>query len=369
MGIPTLSYLDPQGNLSPECKVVIPNEILVQGYKTMLLTRHLEERMITLQRQGTISFALSSRGEEACAAASAAALKIEDWMYPQYREAGVMFWRGYSVQEFVHQMFGDAKDPALGRQMPNHFGSRSINVVNVSSPIGIKIPNAAGCAYAMKLQNEPSIAICYFGEGASSEGDFHVGLNFAAVRRCPVIYFCRNNRYAISTPSSRQFATEGVAEEGVGHGIKTYRIDGNDFFAIYGTVKEARQRCISGEGPVLIEAMTYRMGAHSTADDPTRYRNEEEVQEWAKKCPILRLRIFLEKNNLWNDEEEAVLKEEISRTVTEAINLAKATPPPPLKSIFEHVYFEMPQKLKEQHDELLNFFPDQKDTEDSLCPS
>lgn len=357
MTIPTLSYLDPDGKLAADCPVDIPDELLLKGYRNMMLTRHLDERMITLQRQGTISFALSSRGEEACATASAAALSVEDWMYPQYREAGVMFWRGYPVQEYVHQMFGDAKDLTLGRQMPNHFGSRALNVVNVSSPIGTKIPHAAGCAYAIKLQKEKKVSICYFGEGASSEGDFHVGLNFAAVRKCPVIFFCRNNGYAISTPVSRQFASDGVAAEGIGHGIKTWRIDGNDFFAIYETVKKGKELCLKGEGPILIEAMTYRLGAHSTADDPSVYRKEKEVEEWMKKCPILRLRLFLENKNLWNSQQEEALKNDIAQTVTEAINVAKETPLPPLKTIFEHVYFEMPTKLKDQYAELQQFFP------------
>lgn len=357
MVIPTISYLDINGQLSPDCKVEISDDVLLKGYKTMMLVRHIDERMITLQRQGTISFAMSSRGEEACAVASAAALSIEDWMYPQYREAGVMFWRDFTVQEYVHQMFGDAKDETFGRLMPNHFGSRKINVVNVSSPIGTKIPHAAGCAYAIKILKENKVAITYFGEGASSEGDFHVGLNFAAVRKCPVIFFCRNNGYAISTPVSSQFASDGVAAEGIGHGIKTWRIDGNDFFVVYETVKNAREICLKGEGPIFIEAMTYRLGAHSTADDPSLYRTDKEVEEWVKKCPILRLRLYLEKRNLWNNEKEEQLKEEITKTVTEAIAVAKDTPLPPLKTIFEHVYFEMPQQLKEQYAELLQFFP------------
>ena len=175
--------------LDPGCKILIPDQILLKGYKIMMLARHLDERMITLQRQGTISFALSARGEEACAAASAAALNIEDWMYPQYREAGIMFWRGYPIQDYVHQMFGDAKDGALGRQMPNHFGSRALNVVNVSSPIGTKIPHAAGSAYAMKFLKEPTVSICYFGEGASSEGDFRCRPEFRRRAKMPCHFF------------------------------------------------------------------------------------------------------------------------------------------------------------------------------------
>ena len=327
----------------------------------MVLTRHIDERMVTLQRQGTITFAMSSRGEEGCAVASAAALQLEDWMYPQYREAGIIFWRGFTPQQYIHHMFCNREDLIHGRQMPNHFGSRELNVVTVSSPIGTKIPHAAGCAYAMKIQKEKAVAICYFGDGASSEGDFHVGLTFAAVRKAPVIFFCRNNGYAISTPCSDQFATDGVAPEGIGHGITTYRIDGNDFFAVHETVSKARKQCLQGKGPVFIEAMTYRLGAHSTSDDPTRYRSDNEVKDWENKCPILRLRLYLEKKKLWDAKKEDHLLQEIKSEVDKAIEVAKKTPPPPLKSLVEDVYFEVPTRLQEQFERTKAFFPQQED--------
>lgn len=353
----TLSYLNEEGQLSPKCKQEIPDDILVKGYQTMVLARLVDERMITLQRQGLITFALSSLGEEACAVASAAALKLSDWMYPQYREVGILFWRGFTIQDYIHHMFGNSKDLILGRMMPNHFGSRELNVVPVSSPIGTKIPHAAGCAYAMKLQKEDAIAIAYFGDGATSEGDFHVGLNFAAVRKCPVIFFCRNNAYAISTPCCRQFASNGIAPKGIGYGIKTYRVDGNDFFAIYETVFRARSYCLEYNEPVLIEAMTYRLGAHSTSDDPTLYRSNDEVVSWEKKSPILRLGRYLEAKGLWNEERDKELHARISEEITKAIAVAKETPPPALESIVENVYFEVPPELKEQYNELKTFFP------------
>jgi pyruvate dehydrogenase E1 component alpha subunit len=353
MAIFTLSYLNEEGLLSPSCKHRIASRTLVKGYQTMALTRYVDERMITLQRQGIITFAMSSRGEEACAIASAAALKKEDWMYPQYREAGVMFWRGFTIQQYINHMFCNAEDLTLGRQMPNHFGSRQLNVVTVSSPIGTKIPHAAGCAYAMKLQREKSVAICYFGEGASSEGDFHVGLRFAAVRKAPVIFFCRNNCYAISTPSRWQFETDGVAPEGIGHGINTIRVDGNDFFAVHETVSKARKYCLQNKSPVFIEAMTYRLGAHSTSDDPSRYRHDKEVKKWEKKCPMLRLRLFLERKKLWDKDKEERFQIKIKNEIDAAIEVAKKVPPPPLKSLIEDVYFQVPQALKEQYEEMI----------------
>lgn len=354
MTLPTIQYLNEKGELSSAFKRKISPETLLKGYRTMMVTRLVDDRMITLQRQGTITFAMSGLGEEACSVASAAALKLEDWMYPQYREAGVMFWRGFTILEYVHHMFGDRYDLTYGRQMPNHFGSRALNVVTVSSPIGTKIPHAAGCAYAMKVQKEQTVAICYFGEGAASEGDFHAGLNFAAVRKAPAIFFCRNNCYAISTPCASQFATKGIAERGIAYGMDSFRCDGNDFFAVYDTVAKAREICLTKPGPVLIEAMTYRMGAHSTSDDPSLYRKEEEVAEKKEKCPMLRLRRYLEKKKLWDQKKEESLIQEITDEITSAINVAKETEGPSLKYLIEHVYFEPTPTLKEQYDQLKN---------------
>ncbi len=351
MEFKTLSYLNEKGELQTRGAPKISDEILLKGYRTMVATRHVDERMITLQRQGAIPFALSSKGEEACAVASSAALDFGDWIFPQYREVGVMFWRGCTVEDYLHHMFGNAKDPVLGRQMPNHYGDNNLNVVTVSSPLATQIPHAAGCGYAMKMQKEKNIAITYFGEGTSSKGDFASGLNFAAVRKAPVIFFCRNNGYAISTPTSEQFASDGVAPRGPGHGIETYRVDGNDFFAVYGTVQKAREYCLKGKGPVLIEAMTYRVGAHSTSDDPTRYRDEKEVKKWEKKCPILRLRRYLEKKKLWDTSQEEALEKELHSEITEAIQKAKDTSKPALRTMIEHVYFEVPYALEKQFQE------------------
>ncbi len=349
---PTITYLNEEGSLSPTCTHPPEEALLIKGYKAMLQTRLVDERMITLQRQGLISFAMSSLGEEACAVASAAALEMSDWMYPQYREAGILFYRGWPIQNYVHQMFGDAKDLTLGRQMPNHFGARSLNVVTVSSPIATQIPHAAGAAYAMKLQGEKNVTICYFGEGATSEGDFHVGLNFAAVRKAPALFFCRNNCYAISTPCSRQFASDGIVPKAAGYGISAVRVDGNDFFAIYDVVKMARQLCLEGKGPILIEAMTYRMGAHSTSDDPSLYRSSEEVEQWKKKCPILRLRLYLEGKKLWDEKQEKEWIEQVSQEITQAIQVAKETAKPPLESLIRDVYFEIPSRLQQELEQI-----------------
>lgn len=348
----TVEFLDIEGNLVSDYPLQVPDSEAVKAYKIMLTTRHIDERMVILQRQGSISFCLSCLGEEACAVGSAAALNIGDWMYPQYRESGVMFWRGLSIQDFIHHMFGNKLDPTLGRQMPNHFGSRELNVVTVSSPIGTKIPHAAGAAYAMKMQGEKQCTIAYFGEGATSEGDFHAGLNFAAVRKTPTIFFCRNNGYAISTPTFRQFASEGIVPKAIGYGMPGVRVDGNDFFAVYWATHQAKERALAGEGPTLIEAMTYRMGAHSTSDDPSAYRKSEESQSWLNKDPIVRLRRYLEKKSLWDNVQEKSFQDYIKDETDRAIRTAKDTSRAPLEQMIEHVWEKPTERLKEEFSQL-----------------
>lgn len=353
MVIKTVAYLSTQGHLAKGCKHRIADRDLVKGYKAMVVTRYMDNRMVILQRQGAISFAMSAYGEEGCIVASAAAMHPMDWMYPQYRESGILFWRGYTPQKYIHHMFGDAEDRIQGRQMPNHFGSKRLNVVTVSSPLATQIPQAAGCAYAMQVQKEKQAVICYFGEGTTSKGDFHTGLNFAATKKAPVIFFCRNNGYAISTKTSDQFASDGVAPKGEAYGIPSIRVDGNDYFAVHEVVTKARKQCLQGKGPLLIEAMTYRLGAHSTSDDPSAYREDEEVEQWKKKDPIVRLFRYLKKQNLWDEEKEQAFTDRLKAEVDSAIHVAQQTPSPAIETLIEDVYLRPPLALKEQLAEVL----------------
>ncbi len=355
--IETIVYLDEKGTLSPSYEGDCSNDFFVKVYKIMVLTRYVEEQMLALHRQGRISFALNSFGEEGCAVAAAAALDLQDWIYPQYRELGALFWRGFPIEDFVHTMFGNASDLNLGRQMPNHFGSRKLNVVTVSSPIATQISHAAGCAYGMQMQKDPHVVLCFFGEGATSAGDFHAGVNFAAVRYAPVIFFCRNNDYAISTPSRKQFISDGVASKGVAYGVPFFRVDGNDCFAVYDTVRRAREYCLLGKGPVLIEALTYRLGGHSTADDSSVYRAKEEVTKAQQFDPVIRLGLYLEKEGVWNTTCEKDYQNWLANEVDVAIATAQATLKPPLKSIIDHVYFDNYSYLKRQyHEQVERFF-------------
>ncbi len=302
--IPMLQILSAEGELIE--KAVEPDlskEEALKIFNTMHYIRVLDERMVGAQRQGRISFYLASTGEEAASVASAAALSDDDMIMSQYREQGALAYRGYTTEQFMNQMFSNKDDPNKGRQMPIHYGDKPLNFMTISSPLGTQIPQASGYAYGQTMSGKDVVTICYFGEGAASEGDVHAGLNMAAVLNCPVIFFCRNNGYAISTPAEEQFAGDGIASRGLGYGIKTIRVDGNDVLAIYAATKEARRIAIEEKCPVLIEAMTYRLAAHSTSDDPTGYRSREEEDKWRAKDPIARMAKWLESKG-WFDEAE-----------------------------------------------------------------
>lgn len=235
----------------------------------------MDQILYDAQRQGRISFYMTSTGEEATHAGSAAALHPNDEVFGQYRETGVLMYRGFSLQQFMDQCYSNERDEGKGRQMPVHYGSKALHFQTISSPLGTQIPQASGAAYALKLSDTKNIVMCYFGEGAASEGDFHAGLNMAATLECPVVFFCRNNGYAISTPAHEQFRGDGIASRGHGYGMKAFRVDGNDILAVYNATKMARELAVKNNEPILIEAITYRVGHHSTSDDSSAYRAKQ----------------------------------------------------------------------------------------------
>lgn len=333
----------------------IPEADLVKLYRTMVQVRLVDERGQMLQRQGRIAFYISSRGEEATHVGSCYALESQDWIFPQYREPGAAFLRGFSIQRFMDQLFGNCDDGTKGRQMPNHYGDPDINYVQISSPLGTQIPQAAGAAYAAKIKGDPVVALTYFGEGTTSEGDFHMGLNFAAVYKAPCIFFCRNNGYAISTPLRWQTASETFAIKAMAYGMPGVRVDGNDILAVYVATREARERAMRGEGPTLIEAVTYRRGAHSTSDDPSGYRTREEEEAWDARCPIHRLRLHLVQKGWWDDAREEELQSTLKETISQAAKQAEARPLPATDTLFDDVYAELPWHLEEQREELRAF--------------
>lgn len=247
--------MDKQGNTSKD-EPKLDKTFLQKMYKDMILLNVIDKILYESQRQGRISFYMTNYGEEATHIGSAAALDSNDIVYGQYREVGVLLWRGYTLKELISQCYGNVDDKGKGRQMPVHYGSKRLNFVTISSPLGTQIPQAVGAAYALKNQN--CVVICYFGEGAASEGDAHAAFNFAATLDCPVIFFCRNNGYAISTHAKEQYRGDGIAARGPAYGINTLRVDGNDVFAVYNATKLARDFALNNKKPVIIEALTYR---------------------------------------------------------------------------------------------------------------
>jgi len=321
-------------------------------YRAMLFTRVLDERMLAAQRQGRLSFYMQSTGEEAAIVAFTAALDDADMIMAQYREQGALAYRGFTVDEFMNQLFGNELDYGKGRQMPVHYGSTKLHYMTISSPLATQIPQAVGYAYGEKLDGKGHCCATIFGEGAASEGDFHAALNMAAVHKAPVIFLCRNNGYAISTPVSEQFAGDGIAPRALGYGMHAIRVDGNDVLAVYKATQEARRLAVEENCPVLIEAMTYRLAAHSSSDDPSGYRSRKEEEIWRAKDPLTRMRNWLTKKKWWSDDEEKEVLEKLRREVLEAMKEAEKRPPPPLDSLVTDVYDQVPQNLQGQMERL-----------------
>ncbi|CAG9827607.1 unnamed protein product [Diabrotica balteata] len=346
--IPVYRVLDRQGNLiNTKDDPNLSEEIMVKMYKDMTLLGVMDKILYDAQRQGRISFYMTNYGEEASHIGSAAALTNEDVVYGQYREAGVLLWRGFTLQQFVDQCYGNKDNLEKGKSMPVHYGSRDINFLTISSPLATQLPQAVGSAYVLKGKNR--IVICYFGEGTASEGDTHAALNFAATLNCPVILFCRNNGYAISTPVEEQYQGDGIAARGPGYGINTLRVDGNDVFAVYNATKMAKEYALRENKPVLIEAMSYRVGDHSTSDDSSAYRSSEEINHWkSNDYPTHKLRYYLTKRNIWNDTKEKLWMEEAKGDVMKAFTSGEKKLKLNWAAMFDDVYKYMPQHLQKQ---------------------
>jgi 2-oxoisovalerate dehydrogenase E1 component alpha subunit len=314
----------------------------------MVRTRVLDDRLTALQRQGRIGFHIGSLGEEAAILGSAWALRPSDWIFPCYREFGAALLRGMPLQRYLDNMFGNANDPAKGRQMPDHYCSKKAHVTSISSPIGTQITQAVGFAWGAKLRREDLVTLAYFGDGATSSSEFHNGLNFAGVFKAPCILFCRNNGWAISVPTERQTASHGFADKGIAYGVPGVRVDGNDLFAVVHVTREAIARASRGEGPTLIEALTYRISGHSTSDDPKAYRPEAWLEPWKRLDPVARVRRWLDRNGVWSDAKDQAVEAEVDAEVRAAVSVAEKTPGPSLESLFEDVFAERPWHLVEQ---------------------
>lgn len=351
--IPILKILNQDGVVYEGAELPeIDESLAVKMYKTLAFHRVIDERMVAAQRQGRLSFYMAALGEEATTVGGAAGLEPQDMIMAQYREQGALFYRGFSLEDTMNQLFSNDKDLGKGRQMPIHYGSQELNYMTISSPLGTQIPQAAGYAYGQKLQGKDAVTICYFGEGAASEGDFHAGLNMAAVHNAPVIFFCRNNGYAISTPSDEQYVGNGIASRGVGYGVKTIRIDGNDILAVLKAVQMARAYALKENKPVMIEAMSYRLGAHSTSDDPSGYRTREEEAKWQAHDPISRMKNWMLAQKWWDETQDSELFESLREEVLAAVKVAEKIEKPALESLISDVYDEAPVQLQAQYNEV-----------------
>jgi pyruvate dehydrogenase E1 component alpha subunit len=322
-------------------------------YTHMVQTRRIDERFIALQRQGRIAFHVGSLGEEAAIIGSAFAMRPSDWIFPCYREFGAALMRGFPLQRLVDNVFGNSGDAVKGRQMPHHYTHRAGGWASISSPVGTQITQAVGFAWASKIKKEDVSALVYFGDGSTSSTDFHSGLNFAGVQKVPVVLFCRNNGWAISVPVEKQTASHTFAEKGLAYGIPGVRVDGNDALAVVAVTRKAAERAAKGKGPTLIEAVTYRMGGHSTSDDPNRYRATEDTEAWANVDPIERLQQMLIRQGIWDMQRDVALRDEIDERFRLSVAKAEATPPPALETMFDDVYEKIPWHLAEQRAELL----------------
>ena len=351
--IPTLRILKDDGNLYDGAELpTLDQATALKMYDTMVFTRVLDERMLAAQRQGRISFYMQCLGEEGATVGSAAALTEQDMIMAQYREQGALRYRGFSLEQFMNQLFSNELDLGKGRQMPVHYGSQAINYMTISSPLGTQIPQASGYAYAQKLRGLDAITLCYFGEGAASEGDFHAGMNMAAVHKAPVIFFCRNNGYAISTPANEQFVGDGIACRGVGYGMKTLRVDGADILAVYQATKMAREYALAHHEPVLIESIAYRLGAHSSSDDPSGYRSKEEEALWRKNDPIARFKAWLLRQGWLDEAADKAKTEQLRVDILDALKEAEKVAKPGIEHLISDVYAEPIPALQQQLDEL-----------------
>jgi pyruvate dehydrogenase E1 component alpha subunit/2-oxoisovalerate dehydrogenase E1 component alpha subunit len=344
-----LTLLAPDGTADRAALPALEAEALREMHSGMLRMRLLDEKMLHLQRQGRIGFYAEARGQEASVIGGVAAMNADDYVVPAHREVGAALYRGLAMRAVVAQLYGNANDISKGRQMPVHPAApRALNFIPPSSCVATQLPHATGIAWAVKMQKKPLAVLAYLGEGATSAEDFHAAVNFAAVYAAPVVFLCENNQWAISTPASRQTASETFAVKALAYGMPGVRVDGNDVLAVYATVHEAAERARRGEGPTLIEAVTYRLGAHSTADDPTRYRDEEDDAVWRGRDPLPRFAAFLAHEKVLDAGAETVLRAAIEQEIQEAIAAEESVGPPPLRSLIEDVFARPTGALEEQ---------------------
>lgn len=338
-----LEILHKDGTVVRHLDPNLDDATLLKVYRAMVLTRAADDKAVKLQRQGRLGAYPPTKGQEASQIGPAVAMEPSDWTVWAFRELGNLIWRGVPLWRLYLYWMGNEEGS-------NYAEGQRITPSAV--PVGSQVPHAVGIAYAARYKGERSGVVCYFGDGATSEGEFHEGLNFAGVWKTPNVFVCQNNQWAISVPRSRQTAAKTIAQKAVAYGFPGIQVDGNDVLAMYAATKEALERARRGDGPTLIESYTYRMGDHTTSDDATRYRLEKELAEWAERDPIKRFRLYLEGKGIWSEDKEHKLQEETSLIVEEEVRKAESHPRPTLEDAFRYNYAQMPSDLQEQYESL-----------------
>jgi pyruvate dehydrogenase E1 component alpha subunit len=330
-----LSVLDADGNLDSAVEPPIPPEDLQRLYRSMVLARRFDERMLRLQRQGRIGTFAPIKGQEAAQLGSVATLGRTDWMVPSFRETASMLWRGWPMEKLLLFFAGYLEG---GQPAPDQHD------LPVCIPVGTQLPHAVGLAYAAQYRGDDAVVMVYCGDGATSEGDFHEALNFAGVWHVPVVFVIQNNQWAISIPLKKQTHSRTIAQKALAYGFPGIQVDGNDVLAVYAASHEAVSRARRGEGPTLIECVTYRLGVHTTSDDPTKYRSAEEVASWERKDPLTRFGAYLQKRGLL----EPGLEEQVDQEIAAAVRAFEATAAADPLTMFDHAYAERSAALEEQ---------------------
>jgi len=341
-----LQIMDEHGKLDEKLakgidgKPVLSDDEVLELYRFMVKCRALDEVAFKLQRSGRMGTYPQNKGQEAAAIGSGyAAKRGVDWLVPCYRENAALFMHGLPMHYVLLHWMGDER----GNQIPEGVCQTPLCI-----PIGTQMLHATGIAWAFKMRKEPRVAITYFGDGATSEGDFHEAMNFASVFATPTVFFCQNNHWAISVPRESQMASETVAQKALAYGMPTIQVDGNDLFAVYKATKEAVDRARGGGGPSFIEAVTYRLADHTTADDARRYRDEKEVEAWRGKDPVIRLRKYLEAKGMWDDAKQGALEDEAKPMVAAVVKSAEGIEKPSVEDFFDHTFAALPRELELQ---------------------
>jgi pyruvate dehydrogenase E1 component alpha subunit len=334
-----LSLLNPEGVFKSNGGEVLSDDVLLQAYKSMLYVRISDDLAVSYQRQGRMLTYPPVKGEEATQIGAVLALNKNDWLVPTYREHAAWLQKGVPLYNLYLYSYGNEQGNNIGKDF---------RILPVSVPIASQVLHAVGIAYAMRFKKEDSVVLAYVGDGGTSQGDFSEALNFAGIWKVPVVIFVRNNQFAISLPRIKQTAAKTLAERAFGFGFEGVQVDGNDIQAVYQAVKMAADKARKGGGPTLIEGYTYRLAAHTTSDDPTKYRKSEEVTEWEKKDPLLRLKNYLINKKLLSEEEISKLSETNKKDIDEIFRKVESSKDPSLEDLFKNHYKEMPDELKRQ---------------------